>query len=53
MYTIILFVLISVLSYFAIKAARYGRLNISEVPVFAILSVSLAGYAIFLMVRVF
>jgi hypothetical protein len=53
MYTIILFVLISVLGYFAIKAARYGKLNISEVPIFAILSAGLAGYIIFLMVRVF
>jgi len=53
MYTIILFVLLSVLGYFAVKAARYGKLNISEIPVFAILSVVLAGYVIFLMVRVF
>jgi hypothetical protein len=53
MYTIILFVLIAVLGYFAIKSARYGRLNIGEIPVFAILSVGLAGYIIFLMVRVF
>jgi hypothetical protein len=53
MYTIILFVLISVLGYFAVKAARHGKLNINEIPVFAILSMGLAGYAIFLIVRVF
>jgi hypothetical protein len=53
MYTIILFVLLAVLSYFAIKAARYGRLNNSEIQVFAILSMGLAVYAIFLSVRVF
>ena len=53
MYTIILFVLLAVLGYFAIKAARHGRLKASEVPVFALLSVVLAGYVIFLIVRVF
>jgi hypothetical protein len=53
MYTIILFVLIAVLSYFAIKAARYGKLNIGEIPIFAILSAGLAGYIIFLIVGVF
>jgi hypothetical protein len=53
MYTIILFVIIAVIGYFAIKASRYGKLSISEVPIFAILSMVLGGYIIFLMVRVF
>jgi hypothetical protein len=53
MYTIILFVLIAVLGYFALKSARYGRLDVNEIPVFAILSMGLAGYAVFLIVRVF
>jgi hypothetical protein len=53
MYTMILFVIVAVLGYFAINAARHGRLNSSETGVFAVLFLCLAGYLIFLIVRVF
>lgn len=45
MWIMLLFVILSVLGYFMIKAARYGSLNIEETSIFSLISI---GFAVFL-----
>ncbi len=47
MWVMLLFVILAVLGYFMIKAARYGKLSIEETSIFGIISI---GFAVFLIV---
>jgi len=45
----LLFVILAVLGYFMIKAARYGGLNLEETSIFGIVSI---GFAVFLIITI-
>lgn len=51
MWVMLLFVILAVLGYFMVKAARYGGLNLEETSIFGIISIGFAAFLIVALVK--